>query len=135
MNSVRFVQQYTQIPLEYTETDRRLDGKVARAFHKNLMVEKYTSAASAASAATAAIPLVNFNTPLTPFATAESIASGYPLAVESKKIMVDNQMVMVYWKNALEVPFGKRQSMQVRAIVESAISELANVFFPPRPTF
>ena len=41
MNSVRFVQQYTQTPLEYTETDHRLDGKVTRAFDKNLKLEIY----------------------------------------------------------------------------------------------
>lgn len=62
----------------------------------------------------------------------ESIASSYPLVVDSNKIMIDDLMVMVYWRGALEVPFGKSQDMQMGTAVEGAISELENVFPPPR---
>lgn len=51
----------------------------------------------------------------------------------SKKIMVDNRLVIVYWRQALEIPFGKVQGQSMMAAVESGILDLATAFPPPRP--
>ncbi|KAF8445293.1 hypothetical protein BGX38DRAFT_1196070 [Terfezia claveryi] len=129
---------------EYKEEDR-LDAKVARAFHKHIGLERYissttvvsASAASAASAAPTAAPtiptIIQLNTPLTSITAATIIAQSYPLVVESKKIIVDDKMIMVYWRKGLELPFGRIQSAQMRTKVEEAIEDLANVFPSPRP--
>ncbi|RPB18659.1 hypothetical protein L211DRAFT_901738 [Terfezia boudieri ATCC MYA-4762] len=225
MNSVRFIQQFEPMELEYPESDR-LDAKVARAFHKNIPLITYkssttystssptTSVTSTARSATVAstasasapetsapaapapetsapaasapetstpaasapetsapaasapetfapaasasatpatsglhkrkfattiqsdttyTPIVRLNTQPTPIRHAVSLASTYPLVLESQKIMIDAQMVMIYWKQGLEVPFGRKQAKQMRASVESAIAELGKVFPPPRP--
>ncbi|KAF8421841.1 hypothetical protein EV426DRAFT_711649 [Tirmania nivea] len=149
MNSIRLVQQLKSTPLEYKESDR-LDAKVTRAFHKNLKLETYTTSTSHAStavflaAASPAVPssgvpspavpsFIKLNTPLTSVSTATSIAQNYPLVVDSKKISVDDKMIMVYWRKALEIPFGKIQAEQMRTAVEEAIADLAIVFPPPRP--
>ncbi|KAF8435253.1 hypothetical protein BGX38DRAFT_1333315 [Terfezia claveryi] len=76
---------------------------------------------------------IKLNTPLTSVSTATSIAQNYPLVVDSKKISVDDKMIMVYWRKALEIPFGKIQAEQMRTAVEEAIADLAIVFPPPRP--
>jgi len=60
-------------------------------------------------------------------------AASFPVALDSKRIMVDNQLVMVYWRQALEVPFGKVQGRKMMTAVEKSISDLATVFPPPRP--
>ncbi|RPB18649.1 hypothetical protein L211DRAFT_843382 [Terfezia boudieri ATCC MYA-4762] len=155
---------------ENREEDR-LDGKVARAFHKHVRLERHISASAAAgapgtagtagtaptagttptgtasagtaseaaSAATAAATaatiskIIQLNPPLTSIATATTIAQSYPLVVDSKKIMVDDKIVMVYWRKALEIPFGRIQGAQMRINVEEAIADLAIAFPPPRP--
>ncbi|KAF8423730.1 hypothetical protein BGX38DRAFT_1263869 [Terfezia claveryi] len=159
MNSVRLVQQLKSTPLEYKESDR-LDAKVTRAFHKNLKLETYTTSTSHTSTSPGpsgvpsdvvpgvpgvpsdvvpSIPspgvpsFIKLNTPLTSVSTATSIAQNYPLVVDSKKISVDDKMIMVYWRKALEIPFGKIQAEQMRTAVEEAIADLAIVFPPPRP--
>ena len=53
INSLRFIQQLKPTSMEYVESDR-LDGKVARVFHKNIALEKYMSAAAPSSAVAAA---------------------------------------------------------------------------------
>ncbi|KAF8442589.1 hypothetical protein BGX38DRAFT_1272305 [Terfezia claveryi] len=131
---------------ENREEDR-LDGKVARAFYKHVRLERYISASAAAgapgttsvgtaseafSAATAA-KIIQLNPPLTSIATATTIAQSYPLVVDSKKIMVDDKIVMVYWRKALEIPFGRIQGAQMRINIEEAIADLAIAFPPPRP--
>ncbi|KAF8449545.1 hypothetical protein BGX38DRAFT_1330154 [Terfezia claveryi] len=41
-------------------------------------------------------------------------------------------MVMVYWQQALEIPFGRVQALKIGTSVEEDIAELARAFPPPR---
>jgi len=50
--------------------------------------------------------VIQLKTPLTLISSSTAIALCYPLVSESKKIIVDNQIVMVYWCQAFKAPFG-----------------------------
>ena len=136
--------------MEYSEYDR-LDGNVTRAFHKISECETYVSdtslatfatsaSASATSLSTSALAtttmpptsVLQLQAPLTPISTSTAIALSYPLVSESKKIIIDNQMVMVYERQGFKAPFGTKQAEQM-ITMEEDISDLAKVFPPPRP--
>jgi len=58
MNSGQFVQQFEPMELEYRESNR-LEAKVARAFHKNVVLKKLTGSASGAFALAATSALTS----------------------------------------------------------------------------
>jgi len=101
--------------MEYNK-DGQISGKTARVFHKNIDLETLLSDKDD----------IQFNAHFAPVEHATSITA-------SKKTMVDSRLVMVYWRQALEIPFGKVQGMNMMAAVESGILGLATAFPPPRP--
>ena len=63
------------------------------------------------------------------------IAQSYPLVVDSKKIMVDDKIILVYWHKRLEIPFGKIHAAEISTKVEEVIEDLGIVFPPSRPKY
>ena len=136
--------------MEYEEDDR-ISGKVTEALREDLDLQLFASTvaasasvstgssavsnavSSAVATATPTTSSISLDSPLTPMELTMNKAATFRVALDSKTIMVCNQLVMVYWRQASEVPFGKVQGRKVMTAVEKSISDLANVFPHPRP--
>lgn len=74
-----------------------------------------------------------FKEPITRVHNAFSLASSFDRIVDSVRVKVGTELMLVYWKKALEKPFGHKQGLRLIAQVEDAIDELAETFPPPKP--